>query len=287
MSSPKVCLTGANGFIGRALAARLVRSGCDVLALSSKERDITRPFTVQGDFDHLIHLAAYNITHVGPADREMYRQVNVEGTRHVLAAVKAKRFIFLSTARVYKNEGRVLTEDSPIMPQGDYAASKWEAEGICQEQFKGAGLTIIRSANVVGEGQAPKAVIPVFFEQAYRHAPLRIAGSVRTWLQLLYVEDLVDLFEALVRRDGFSGVLNAAPQEKITLGVLAADIVRLTGCSSVIEGADQQDAPFAQVSSDKAGSMLGWQAKTSVAEILQRYNSYYRTTHGKEELRKD
>ena len=281
MNKPKVCLTGANGFIGRVLAVRLMRAGCDVLALSSKERDITRPFTVEGGFDHLIHLAAYNITHVGPADRDMYQKVNVEGTRNVLRAVKAKRFIFMSTAKVYKNEGRVLNEDSPLLPQGDYAASKWEAEEICREHVQGGPLTIIRSANVVGEGQAPKAIIPVFFEQAYRHAPLRIVGSSRTWLQLLYVEDLADLFEALVRQNGFNGVLNAAPREKTTIGALAADIVRLTGSSSVIETADERDVPFAEITADKAGSVLGWQAKTSVAEILQRYNSYYQSTHGK------
>ena len=280
MNKFKVCLTGAGGFIGRVLAQRLARAGCDVLALSSQQQDITRPFAIEGEFDCAIHLAAYNITHVGPADKNMYRQVNVEGTRNVLRAVKAKRFIFLSTAKVYKNEGRVLTEDSPIIPQGDYAASKWQAEEICREHAQSKALTIVRSVNVVGEGQAVKAIIPVFFEQACRNEPLRIAGSSRTWLQLLYVEDLVDLFEALVRQDGFSDVLNAAPREKITLGALARDIVRLTGSSSIIEGTDQGDVPFAEVLADKAGSALGWQAKTSVAEVLQRYNAYYRATHG-------
>jgi len=275
MSKTKICITGADGFIGHLLVERLRTAGCDVLGLTSKDHDISKPFGVDGFFDHAIHLAAYNITHVGAADKGMYQRINVEGTRHTLKGIRAEHFIFMSTAKVYKDEGKPVDEHSPVAPRSEYAKSKRDAEEICHKERGSKGLTIVRSTNVVGEGQAVKAVIPVFFEQAYRGEALRLVGSGRTLLQLLYVGDLIDLFEALIRSGKAGGTFNAAPVDKVYLGDLARMIVKLAGSRSVIESSDDADVPFAEVSAVKARSVLGWQAKTSVAEILQRHNSYY------------
>ena len=275
MSKTKVCVTGANGFIGHLLVERLRTAGCDVLGLTSKDHDISKPFSVDGSFDFAVHLAAYNITHVGATDTDMYQKINVEGTRHVLQGIRSNHFIFMSTAKVYKDEGKPIDEHSPVAPHSEYAKSKWDAEEICRRERRSKGLTIVRSTNVVGEGQAIKAIIPVFFEQAYQGEVLRLVGSSRTLLQLLYVGDLIDLFEALIKSGKAGGTFNAAPADKVYLGDLARMIVKLAGSRSAIESSSDTDLPFAEVSAAKAGSVLGWRGKTSVTEILQSYNSYY------------
>ncbi len=275
MSKTKVCVTGAGGFIGHLLVERLRTAGCDVLGLTSKDHDISRPFSVDGSFDFAVHLAAYNITHVGATDADRYQKINVEGTRHALQGIRAGHFIFMSTAKVYKNEGRLLNENSPVGPQSGYAKSKWDAEEICRKERGREALTIVRSTNVAGEGQAIKAIIPVFFEQAYQGEALRLVGSSRSLLQLLYVGDLIDLFEVLIKSGKAGGIFNAAPADKVYLGDLARMIVNLAGSRSVIGSSDDADVSFAEVSAAKAGSVLGWQAKTSVAEILQRCHSHY------------
>ena len=55
----------------------------------------------------------------------------------------------------------------------------------------------------MGWGQAPKAVLPVFFQKAKANQPLDIIYSAHTPMQFVYVEDLIDAIEALINHDRF------------------------------------------------------------------------------------
>lgn len=268
-----ILVTGAAGFVGTALCRRLQGKGHDVSRLSSQDQDIASPFQLPGSFDCAIHLAAHNITNVGEKDAAAYARVNVQGTENVLKAVRAKRFIFLSTVKVYKNEGRPLTEDSPVAPAGAYEQSKWEAEETCRKYFKGEGLVILRSANVLGWGQAPKAVVPVFFGKAMKNEALDIMVCGRSPLQFVAIDDIVDTFEAVLSHPQAQGIFNIAHREIATVEELAAKIVALTGSSSKINIRDRAEIAVAAVVCEKARKELGWSAKTGLDQILKDYHA--------------
>ena len=101
-SSRSVLVTGANGFVGRALVQRLIASGHKVSALDTAPdpapppglqrfypQDIGLPFEIAEPFDFVFHLAARNITHVGAVDYAELQRVNVTGSENVLRAVAA------------------------------------------------------------------------------------------------------------------------------------------------------------------------------------------------------
>ena len=50
----------------------------------------------------------------------------------------------------------------------------------------------------MGWGQAPKAVLPVFFQKAKANQTLDIINSARALMQFVYVEDLIDAIEAVI-----------------------------------------------------------------------------------------
>jgi UDP-glucose 4-epimerase len=264
-----ILVTGASGFIGQRLCARLKALGHRVVALF---QDLTKPFSLDNRFDIVIHLAAHNITHVGDKDEGLYTAVNVKGTEHLLKAVRTEKFIYMSTAKVYKNEGLQLTEESPVAPQGVYEQSKLRAEEMCRASLKKESLVIFRSVNCLGWGQAPKAVLPVFFQKAKANQTLDIIGPAHTPMQFVYVEDLIDAIEAAISHKNVSGIFNIAHEETFTLDELAKKIIEITPSSSVINIHESASKiPCSPVICDKAFGQLGWRAKTGLAKILELY----------------
>ncbi len=267
----KILVTGANGFIGKVLCRRLIELGHEVSALTREAQDITKPFALKDEFDFVFHLAAHNITHVGDKGADLYHLINVEGTRNVLKAAKAKHFVFLSTAKVYLAEGKPVTEDSPLLPLKEYEKSKLAAENVCTDILDSKDLLIFRAVNIVGKGQPEKAVIPVLFQKAVAGEPLEIFGPKDSVLQLLYVEDVVDAFVKVVEKGGLSGIYNLSSSGNITLGELAVAIKDLTGSKSEIRFVNKDKTTFSEVLSGKVEKALGWKARTTVREILEGY----------------
>ncbi len=283
-----ILITGVGGFIGRNFLQRLKKTSHKVFALDKHllpndeilgieefyQQDITQPFKIDQPFDIVFHLAACNLTNVGEAQYDTFYEVNVKGTSHVIRAVDAKQFVFLSTTKVYKNNGEKITESSPISVKKHYERSKYEAEEVCQKIVPADGLTILRSVNIVGEGQAPKAILPVFFKNAISDRPLCIIGSGQTKLQLLSVEDLIGVFECLIAKPGGYGVVNIAGRDVVTLKKLAGRIIRYTGSGSRIHCPDNNTMIFSKVTTQKAKEILNWEARVSLDEILRKYYKF-------------
>lgn len=282
-----VLVTGANGFVASAVCAQLMRSGYRVFGLSKQavskieglsgyyQQDIAQSFRLPRSFDAVVHLAAYNITHIGDTQSSCYNQVNVQGTRHVLEGIAARNFIYVSTIKVYKQEGKALTETSVVAPQGAYEKSKWEAEEICRSSFKGDRLILLRVANILGVGQAPKAVLPVFFQKAFRGETLEISVPADTRMQFVALEDAADAVEKSLKSQ-VQGVFNIASSEVISIDELARSIIKLTQSSSAIQLKNLSlPAPFSEVKTDKALIDLGWKASSSMETILKRYLQHY------------
>ena len=281
----RILVTGANGFIGRSLLKKLKSPQRQLYALDQEfseharslaikefyAQDISQPFSLKESFDFVFHLAALNVTHVGKAAWGDYHKVNVQGTQNVIEAVKAKNFVFMSTAKVYDDKLDSADESSRIDPRGDYEKSKWKAENICEKLFREGNLTIFRPVNITGAGQAEKALLPVFFKNAYSHSPLEIFAPRGSKLQLLDVDDIVRAFTLLIEHGGAAGIFNLAPEEDIVIDTLAAVIVRLSASRSPIQFTNNTPPHFCRIIAQKAAKTFGWKAQISPENILNRY----------------
>lgn len=141
----KVLVTGASGFLGRAVAAELVAAGHDVRTLQRRPSQVRGATDVLGSLTDaaavaravdgvsgVVHLAAKVSLAGDPAE---FRAVNVEGTRSLLDAAEhagVSRFVQVSSPSV-AHVGASLTgvgaePASPEHARGDYARTKAEAE---------------------------------------------------------------------------------------------------------------------------------------------------------------
>jgi UDP-glucose 4-epimerase len=170
----RTLVTGADGFIGKALIDSLHRSGGSVVGVVRGASGIETPgvqtvriadirmanweHTLQG-VDSVIHLAAR--THIlrerNSNPLVEYRAVNVEPTVNIFRACQAaavKRFIFVSSIGVYGRltEGHPFTEKDAARPTEPYAISKWEAEESLRALLvRGStNLIVIRPALIYG-----------------------------------------------------------------------------------------------------------------------------------------
>ena len=217
----KILVTGANGFIGRASTAELMRRGHEVTAAVRTPSDITATRTVVvGEVDErtnwsdalrgidvVIHLAAHVhvLDRAAAKDLERFRRVNVTGTeRLALAAADAgvRRFVFLSTVAVHGPESgaRAFRESDPPRPAIAYAQSKWEAEERLQAigTARGMTYTILRPPLVYGPGVEAKVLQLLAILR--RGIPLPF-GAVQNRRSMIYIDNLVDAIAVAVESD--------------------------------------------------------------------------------------
>lgn len=217
-----VLLTGGNGFVGSYCAALLNHHGHHVHAPTSTELDISKPFKLPGHVDCVIHLAAYNITSVGIQDPALFNAINVQGTRHVMEGVSADHVVFLSTLKVH----------DPV--KGLYAQSKMDAEEVLRQYQGKRSVTIVRSANILGLGQAPKAVLPVFVSAAKHNEDLNLSANPLTPISYIDVLDIAEALMRCLKLRGISSVYNVAYPNPVTLMELASKVIAACGSSSKI-----------------------------------------------------
>jgi len=210
-----VLVTGAGGFVGRALCERLLSEGCQVRAALRRAGLMPvlgiEPVSVgeigpdtdwRGalqDVDAVVHLAA-RVHKIGDQTSDAmaeYRRVNAFGTA-VLAQAAAeagvRRFIFASSIKVNGEAtlpGRPFTESDIPQPHGPYAQSKWEAEQALRQIALRTDMEIVslRPPLVYGPGVGANFLRLVSWIQAGRPLPLGWAKNRRS---LLYLGNLID-----------------------------------------------------------------------------------------------
>lgn len=210
-----VLVTGATGFIGRPLCARLLADGARVGAAVWREEPASRfqegldavPIDSVGPdtdwvralagIDTVIHLAA-RVHVMDKKDGEplaAYRRVNVAGTERLArmaAANGVKRLVFMSSVKVHGEEApaRYTEQDRPA-PLDPYGVSKLEAEEILRKVSGETGLevVIIRPPLVYGPGV--KANFYRLMEIVVRGVPLPL-GSIDNARSLVYLGNLID-----------------------------------------------------------------------------------------------
>jgi nucleoside-diphosphate-sugar epimerase len=211
----KVLLTGATGYLGRAVTELLVARGAHVWAIvrradtalppgvTAVPADLTGPegalATAAAGMDVVVHCAA----HLGAGSREAHRLVNVAGTRKLLevaAQAGVRRFVHVSTIAVYgwKEPGSIAGPDDPYEPcpdlRDDYAWSKIHADRwACAYRDHGLlDVAIVRPGIIYGDGRD-------FVARVWRRlrGPLCAIGGGRSMLvPLVHRRDVAD---AIVR----------------------------------------------------------------------------------------
>lgn len=299
-----VLVTGASGFIGRALCVHLDRAGYAVRPAARAELgDIAGlgetgwgPF-VEG-MSAVVHLAAraHVVRERAPDPAGEYRRVNVEPTvRLARASARAgvRRFVFVSSIGIHGASGNApLSEADPPRPVEAYAASKLEAETALRAiAAEGAiELAIVRPPLVYGPGVAGNFLRLLRWIDSGLPLPF---GAVRNRRSLIGVDNLVTLLAAAIEHPGAAGeTFVAADGEDLSTPELIGRLARALGkqprlpcvpprvlaAAAALLGQSRAYTALCgslTVDAGKARRVLGWTPAVSVEEGLARTARWY------------
>lgn len=231
LEKQKVAVSGASGFVGRALTDFLVSSRCTVLRMVRRQPESDRevfwnPETGEIDtealegIDAFIHLGGESISggRWTPSKKARILASREKGTDLVartLAGLKQKPAVLVSASAVgyYGNRGsEILSEDSPpgsgFLPE---VCRKWEAACRPAEET-GIRTVKLRIGMVLSaKGGALPRLLPVF-----RAGLGGVIGSGRQYTSWITLDDLVRVIRHVIEDDGITGPVNAVSPHPVT-----------------------------------------------------------------------
>jgi dTDP-glucose 4,6-dehydratase len=177
-----------------------------------------------------------------------------------------------------------MDEEHPLNPRSPYAATKAGADRLAYSYWTTYDLpiAIIRPFNNYGPRQHPEKVVPRFITQALANEPLTIHGDGHASRDWLYVTDDAEAIEAIIDTpiDAIAGeVLNVATGVDISISDIADMVLSVLDKPAelklhVPERLGQVDRHIG--STEKLERLVGWTARTSFEEGLERTVAWYR-----------
>ncbi|OUS16209.1 GDP-mannose 4,6 dehydratase [Gammaproteobacteria bacterium 50_400_T64] len=231
----RILVTGLNGFTGRYLKAELEAHGHTVIGLQA---DLTDPNAVATEIKDtapqaVAHLAG--VAFVGHGDANAFYQVNLIGTRNLLAALAqhtpdVSAVLLASSANVYGNQSEgVLNEGARPNPANDYAVSKLAMEHMARLWSDSLPLMITRPFNYTGLGQDTKFLIPKIVSHFREQKPVIELGNLDVSRDFGDVRAVCEAYRKLIEACPSGKTINVCSGLKHTLRSIIALCENITG----------------------------------------------------------
>ncbi len=305
-----VLVTGAEGFIGSALARRLVREGARVSALIHPDAprgrldglesaigiypvDIRDRTAVQEAIRKIAPRRVFHLAAMTDVSRDWRKidealAVNLGGTVNLIAALSRVDYeimISACTAEAYGRNPAPFREEMSLDPISPYSFSKAAATmfGRMAAASLGASVRIMRLFLVYGPGQGVERFLPQLIRAGLSGEPVRMTAGEQT-REYTYIDDVVEGFLLAAKEGrGYGEVFNLGTGEEISL----RDLVVLI--DSMMEGGvrvDPEVLPYRENEirrfvgdHTRIRNTLGWEPRVSLNEGLKKTIGWYRDQH--------
>lgn len=305
-----VLLTGATGFVGKALTQRLLANGLYSLVAVSRRQKVDLPLGVKlvlgadlaqepdwcsilKGVDVVVHLAAraHVINDKATDPLSVFRRVNTEGTltlarQAVTAGVR--RFVFISSIGVNGNRNtRPFTELDTPRPAEPYAISKLEAEQGLRQLAIGTDMEVVIIRPPLVYGPNAPGNLGSLIRGVNKGIPLPL-GAIHNRRSLVALDNLVDFIVTCIDHSAAANqTFLVADGEDLSTTELLIRIATALGrpslllpvpqnilkaCLKIIGkgGMARRLCGSLQVDITKSRTLLGWNPPISVDEGLRR-----------------
>lgn len=222
MSTPRIIITGINGFVGHHLARELASQNATIIGIGREETatpdlqgiiaeyhsaDLIEAWPKVENIDAVIHLAG--LAAVGPSFDNPQRYINANSamvtnmSEYFVKQEKKSRLLVVSSGAVYgSDQAMPITEDSLVGFTSPYAVSKILTENQCA-YYRGRGVdcVVVRPFNHIGPGQAPGFIVPDFYKRISELDEGEMAievGNIETRRDYTDVRDIARAYTKLV-----------------------------------------------------------------------------------------
>ena len=265
-----VLVTGAAGFLGRAVVAHLCSSR-RVCALVKQLPDRPLPSGAVPVVRDLAQSPRYRDFPEGALD---VFEVNVGSTQRLLDWAyrnQVKRFIYASSGGIYGHGDTAFDEDAAVEATGilqHYLASKRCGELLAGSYRAHMTVIVVRLFFLYGPGQRRSMLIPRLVDNVLQGRPIVLQGQDGIRLNPVYVEDAAAAIGAAALL-GASDWINVAGPEVLTLREIGGLIGRATGREPVFEVHPNVQPKHVFGDTGKMARLLG-APRVDVAEGLRR-----------------
>lgn len=270
-----------------------MREGAEIRSVDLRVLDEARE--ALAGCSHVIHLAAIvgGIANFHRLPHTLTEVNNALYNAVVRAALDhgVQRFVYVSSSMVFERAERFPTPESYLLdcplPLSAYGFSKLTGEVYCRAAHDEHGLpyTIVRPFNAYGPGEQPEAepgiahVVPDLIRKCLELAPgqpLAIFGDGTQTRTLTYVDDIADGIVAAMRSPaGLNEDFNVSASEELTVAEIARVVWEACGRDPELFALAHEPTFAVDVQRrwpdvSKAKRLLGWEARTPVAEGVAR-----------------
>jgi nucleoside-diphosphate-sugar epimerase len=291
----RALVTGAGGFVGGHLAARLVADGWDVIGTVRPGRgrgahrtalvptELTDPAEVaalaRGADPDVAFLLAAARAEATPAERAATAAVNGASAQWLIDALpeRCRAVVRLGSSTEYAAMDGPMGEDAPLRPRGFFGATK--AAGlllvVAAAHRRGMRAAVLRAFQVYGPRDHPGRLVPRTLRAARMGEilPLTAPGCRRDWV---HVDDVVEAMVGAATADHLvpGQVLNIGTGRQTANEELVAEVEQVTGRPvRVAVGAHPGrawDTGSWVCDPSLSRELLGWEAKVDLGEGLAR-----------------
>jgi len=302
----KALVTGAAGFVGSSITARLLAEGWEVRGVDAmtdyydvalKEENLARlggAFSLEraslldldlgavlDGVDVVFHEAGQpGVRSSWGTEFGVYLDANVAATQALLEAARRapglQRLVYASSSSVYGDAERFPTSEldrpAPISP---YGVTKLAAEHLCSlyaSQF-GTPTVSLRYFTVFGPRQRPDMAFTRFLTAAATGREITVFGTGEQVRDFTFVDDVVEANLRAATADLKPGtVLNVAGGTHVSVNEVLEEIAGLAGGPLDVRRVARCDGDVTRTGGDatRAAELLGWSPRVGIAEGLAR-----------------
>ena len=306
MKSKCLLVTGAAGFIGAALAKRLIEHGNKVITIDNlttgfRESIPEGVIFIEGNcqdesiinqlnsyqFDAIFHIAGQSSGEISFEDPVYDLQTNAQSTLLLLKyALKTncKKFIYASTMSVYGDQPDIpIAEEASTLPKSFYAVGKLASEHYLDIYSKYIiDIVSLRLFNVYGPGQnmenLKQGMVSIFLAQALSNKHISVKGSPERFRDLVYIDDIINSFTIFLgsNKPGYR-CYNVSTGIRTTISDLLDKIIAYLPYEVSVEYSDSTPGDQFGIYGDatKIEKELGWKYQTDLDDGLKKMIKWY------------
>jgi len=312
----KILVTGAAGFIGSHLSEKLIQQGHEVVGLDNfndyydpakkraneqrlnaypqfrmvemdiRQREALFSLFIDEQFTAVAHLAAMAGVRNAVKHPDVYVEVDLNGTQHLMDAARAagdvQNFVMASTSSVYGNTDQIpfVETDSCAQPLQPYAAAKRAAEilGHAYHYLYGLNFTAVRFFTVYGPNGRPDMMAYLLAESIAKGIQIPLYEGGQMYRDWTYIDDITDGVVAALERPLGYEIINLGRGEPVLLKDFVTLLEDLAGQKANVVSKPKLPADFVRNHADisKARRLLDYDPQISVPEGVRRFWKWYK-----------